>query len=179
MSDIKQVLSAAAYAAHHHREQRRKGGDDVPYVNHVLEVARILAAEGGEDDPVLLTAALLHDVVEDTPVAIEDVRERFGPDVADVVAEVTDDKTLPKAERKRLQVVHAPKKSRRAKVLKLADKISNVRDLVASPPDWSEKRLREYGAWADDVVAGLRGENPALDAAFDAALEQLGRAYPA
>jgi (p)ppGpp synthase/HD superfamily hydrolase len=129
----------------------------------------VARATGGRD-PGLVAAALLHDVIEDTATTHEELVAAFGADVAGLVGEATDDKALPKAERKRLQVVHAPDRSPRAKLLKLADKTSNVRALATSPPaGWSRQRRREYLDWARAVVAGLRGADPWLEALFDEA----------
>src|SRR5689334_747173 len=155
-ASIEPVLAAASYAAEKHAQQKRKGLSGTPYVNHLLEVAHLIAANSDEADTNLLVAALLHDVVEDTPVTIGEVEERFGSDVAGLVAEVTDDKSLPKEKRKALQVQNAPKKSHRAQLIKLADKISNLRSIIASPPaDWSYERKRQYFDWAKQVVDGL------------------------
>ena len=128
---------------------------------------------GGIDDPIVLQAALLHDTVEDTDTTLDEIEEHFGKAVRDVVAEVTDDKNLPKAERKRLQVVNAPKKSPRAKLVKLADKLYNLRDLLRLPPaDWSEARQQEYFVWASNVVYGLKGTNEKLEAELAKVLAQ-------
>jgi (p)ppGpp synthase/HD superfamily hydrolase len=165
---VRRILSAAMYAADKHSGQRRKGAAAEPYINHLIEVADMVAMAIAEPDTDLVIAALLHDVVEDTGTTSEELEERFGPDVASLVAEVTDDKSLPKEERKRLQVAHAPKVSVRAQVIKLADKISNLRALRNSPPvDWSEERKAEYFEWAGRVVAGLTAPNPELKAEFD------------
>lgn len=163
------VLDAASFAADRHRQQRRKDIDASPYINHPLALARILAVEGGISDPQVIAAALLHDVVEDTETSQAEIEARFGALVAKIVAEVTDDKSKTKAERKRLQVEKAASKSPEAKLVKLADKISNLRDILASPPaDWPQQRKAEYFAWAKHVVSGLRGVSPQLEAAFDA-----------
>ncbi len=163
------ILDAAAFAAERHSSQRRKDAEASPYINHPLALARILSREGGVTEAPVLAAALLHDTVEDTETTHAELEARFGPQVAAIVAEVTDDKRLLKTERKRLQIALAPTKSREAKLVKLADKIANLRDIVASPPaDWSEQRKADYFAWAAQVVAGLRGVNPALESAFDA-----------
>jgi len=162
------VLDAASFAADRHRQQRRKDVDASPYINHPLALARILALEAGVSDPQVIAAALLHDTVEDTETSLEELETRFGELVARIVAEVTDDKLKPKAERKRLQVEKAATKSSEAKLVKLADKISNLRDIVASPPaDWPQQRKSEYFKWAKDVVSGLRGVSPQLEVAFD------------
>jgi guanosine-3',5'-bis(diphosphate) 3'-pyrophosphohydrolase len=167
----REVLAALAFAADRHRDQRRKDSRQTPYINHVIDVTSILANEGGVNDTVVLVAAALHDTVEDTVTTIDELEERFGREVRDVVAECTDDKRLPKQVRKSLQIEHAAASTDRAKQVKIADKIANVRDLTHSPPaDWTADRTREYFDWAARVVTGLRGVNAALDAAFDRAL---------
>lgn len=168
MIDIQPILEAADFAARKHAGQRRKGSAGEPYINHLIEVAHLIAAAIPQTDQNLVIAALLHDSIEDAGVTKEELVQKFGLDVAELVAEVTDDKSLPKAERKRLQVVNAPKKSTRAQAIKLADKISNLRSILASPPeDWSLERKREYFQWAASVVAGLSSPNPVLKAEFD------------
>lgn len=172
MSDLAQVLAAASFAASRHRNQRRKGANGSPYVNHPIDVAHELAATGGVADLDVLLAALLHDTIEDTGTRPAEIEERFGPAVLRLVEEVSDDKTLPKAERKRLQVEHAASLSRGAKLIKLADKICNVREVTLDPPhDWSTVRRCEYLDWAAAVVAGLRGTNEELEHAFDRSAE--------
>lgn len=146
----------------------------MPYINHPLAVANVLAREAGITDPITLCAALLHDTIEDTATTPTELTDAFGPDVASVVVEVTDDKSLDKAERKRLQIVHAATISERAKLVKLADKICNLRDIARSPPvDWSLERRQQYYDWAARVVSGLRGVSPALERLFD--IEMAGR----
>lgn len=166
------ILKAADQAARWHVDQRRKGSKREPYINHLLEVAA-LVAEAKPDDTELIIAALLHDAIEDQGKTREEIASLFGYRVADLVVELSDDKQLEKSERKRLQVVNAPHKSRDAKVIKLADKTSNLRSLAASPPtDWPDERMLAYITWADDVVAGLRGASDHLEARFDDAREQ-------
>ena len=168
------VLKAAHFAAQKHAGQRRKGAAAEPYINHLLEVAELVSSALAEPDTNLVIAALLHDAVEDTGTTKEELAENFGSDVADLVMEVTDDNSLPKAERKRLQIVTAPKKSVRAQVIKLADKISNLRAIVASPPtDWSVERKREYFDWAKRVVDGLSAPNQILKAEFERLYRQV------
>lgn len=176
-TDLARILKAASFAADKHRMQRRKDADASPYINHPLALAHIICSEGRVVDGNILTAALLHDTIEDTETSQGELESEFGPKVASIVAEVTDDKSLPKEERKRLQVVKAPSKSREAKIVKLADKISNLRDIAAAPPhDWSLERREDYFHWAKNVVDGLRGVSPELEAAFDRAYEQGLRA---
>ena len=130
----------------------------------------MLVREGGVTDPDVLAAALLHDTVEDTQTTPAELRAAFGPAIAAIVEEVTDDKSLPKAERKRLQVEHAATMSARAKLVKLADKICNLRDMADHPPaKWDLARRREYFEWAKAVIDRLRGVHPQLEALFDAA----------
>ena len=165
-----QISRALDYAARKHVGQRRKGVAQEPYINHLAEVAYLLAEATGGGDTNLIIAGLLHDCIEDQGVTHAELVALFGVDVADLVRDVTDDKTLLKAERKRLQVAHAPHKSDRAKMLKIADKTSNLRALAVSPPNgWDAQRIRDYYAWAQAVVAGCRGVNAFLEAKFDAA----------
>jgi len=179
MDDISLILKALEFAAGRHRAQFRKGVDRSPYINHPIQVAHVLANEGGEKDPVLITATILHDVIEDTvrtkkekKQLIEQIREIFGEEVLSITLEVTDDKSLCKKERKRMQIVHAPKLSEKAKKLKLADKTMNVRDITAHPPEiWPLKRIRKYLDWSEKVVAGLRGVNKKLEDNFDESLK--------
>lgn len=161
-------VQAVAFAADKHRNQRRKDAEASPYINHPIALANVLANEGGIDDPVVLCAAVLHDTIEDTETTADELRALFGPIVASVVLEVTDDKSLDKPARKQRQIEHAPHLSPAARLVKLADKISNLRDIQASPPaDWSTERKQAYFDWAACVVAGLRGIHPGLEAVFD------------
>lgn len=168
-SDVELVLRAAAFAAHKHRRQYRKDPDETPFINHPLAVARVLSNDGGVRDPEILAAALLHDTIEDTPTVYDDLAERFGERVAGLVVELTDDKRLPKQARKLEQVRHAPGLSPGAKLVKLADKLCNLREIIESPPaSWSAARRADYFTWSKEVVDGVRGANPALERAFDA-----------
>jgi len=165
---LQSVIRAASFAAQKHATQRRKGAASEPYINHLLEVAELVSSALTEPDTNLVIAALLHDTIEDAGVTKNDLVTSFNENVAELVAEVTDDKTLPKEERKRLQIENAPKKSVRAQAIKLADKISNLRSILNSPPaDWSFRRKQEYFAWAKSVVDRLSAPNPALKAEFD------------
>jgi GTP diphosphokinase / guanosine-3',5'-bis(diphosphate) 3'-diphosphatase len=167
------LLQAIAFAADKHRRQRRKDAEASPYINHPIAVATVLAAEGDVSDEAALLAAVLHDTVEDTQTTFLELEEHFGAEVAGLVRELTDDKSLEKGERKRLQIEHARESSICAKQVKIADKICNVRDVMVSPPaDWPLQRRREYLTWSEKVVAGCRGVNAKLDQAFDKALAQ-------
>lgn len=165
------VIRAAMFAADRHCNQRRKGPKGAPYINHPLAVAECLVTAGVED-PDILAAALLHDTVEDTKTSPAEIEELFGPRVASIVAEVTDDKTLLKAERKRRQITCASTKSYEAKLVKLSDKICNLRDLRDCPPNWSENRINAYHRFARDVYRGLRGAHAALDRHMEDVLDQ-------
>jgi guanosine-3',5'-bis(diphosphate) 3'-pyrophosphohydrolase len=167
-NQIQSILSAAHFAAQKHANQRRKGKAGEPYINHLLEVAELVSIGLAEPDTNLVIAALLHDTIEDVGVTKDELSQRFGSDVSDLVSEVTDDKALPKAERKRLQVETAHKKSVRAQTIKLADKISNLRSILSSPPaDWDLQRRKEYFEWAKRVVDGLSSPNPILKGEFE------------
>ncbi len=162
------MLIAADFAARKHRHQVRKGATGEPYVNHPLEVAKILVETGNVNDYEILIAAILHDTIEDTETSEIEINELFGSRVCSLVLEVSDDKSLSKAERKQLQVDHAPHLSDGAKVIKLADKISNIADISENPPEnWSRERRLEYIDWGERVIAGLRGVNPDLENLFD------------
>ncbi len=167
------ILQAASFAADRHRHQRRKDAAATPYINHPLTVAAILSGVNVTDGDIL-AAALLHDTVEDTETTVEEIAERFGPRIAALVAEVTDDRSLPKAARKRLEVARVAGKSEGARLIKVADKISNLRDIADHPPQWDAERIAAYRQFAADMIAGARGLNPALDALADAELERAG-----
>jgi len=164
------LFRALAFAAHKHRDQKRKDAEASPYINHPIALAELLAGEGGVTDIEVLAAALLHDTIEDTDTSLEELRAEFGARIAGMVAEVTDDTNLPKAERKRLQIEHAAGISDGAKLVKLADKICNLRDVADRPPaKWDLQRRQEYFEWARQVIDRLRGAHAGLEAAFDAA----------
>jgi guanosine-3',5'-bis(diphosphate) 3'-pyrophosphohydrolase len=167
------LLAAMEFASRKHSTQRRKGEDSAPYINHPIAVTYLLAETGGITDLVTLVAAVLHDTIEDTATTRAELDERFGPTVRKVVEEVTDDKTLDEAVRKALQVEHAPSLSRRAKAIKLADKIDNVRDVTDHPPPhWSQARRVQYLDWSERVVAGCRGTNDPLERLYDDVLQK-------
>jgi guanosine-3',5'-bis(diphosphate) 3'-pyrophosphohydrolase len=173
------VLKALHFAADKHRRQRRKDTDASPYINHPIALAETLCFVGGVDDPLTIAAAILHDTIEDTETSGAELERHFGGEIRRVVEEVTDDKALPAAERKQLQIVHAAAASNVARLVKIADKICNVRDIIDSPPvGWSLERRRNYVVWAKAVVDKVRGTNPALEQTFDAlylhALEAFG-----
>ncbi|MBV9560683.1 MAG: HD domain-containing protein [Bradyrhizobium sp.] len=177
LSGLRLVSEAAQLAAHRHSGQQRKGRGDEPYVNHLAEVANLLAVATGGADAELVAAAWLHDTMEDTDTTKDELTQRFGPRVAGLVEEVTDDMTLSKDERRRLQVVEAPTKSGGARLIKIADKISNIRARIFFEPNLMQRvELMDYVAWAEQVVAGCRGVNAALDAMFDDAVTKAGSA---
>ena len=173
---VRCIMAAARFAAEKHAQQKRKGENGEPYFNHLLEVADLVAASSPHLDVELVMAAFLHDTVEDTGVTLQEVEQRFGKDVADLVAEVTDDKSLPKETRKQLQVEHTPEKSSRAQTLKLADKISNLRAIISSPPvGWSRERKQQYFEWARQVVSGIASPNQFLKSEFDKAYQSISK----
>ena len=161
-------IDSLAFAAHKHREQRRKNAAASPYINHPIALANVLVNEGGVTDIPVLCAAILHDTVEDTETSFDELEARFGTEIADIVREVTDDNDLPKSRRKELQVEHAPNLSHRARLVKLADKICNLRDVAVDPPaHWQHERREEYFEWAKRVIDGLRGADAKLESVFD------------
>jgi guanosine-3',5'-bis(diphosphate) 3'-pyrophosphohydrolase len=171
--DLGRLLSAVRFSASKHQHQRRKDEAASPYINHPVEVAGLLWQVGGVGEIPILVAALLHDTLEDTETSPQEIRSQFGEEVLALVQEVTDDKSLPKEERKLQQVLHAPNRSPGAKLIKLADKICNVRDVTHNPPrHWPLERRQEYLDWTERVVAGLRGVNPALETLYDQTLTE-------
>ncbi|XP_037104164.1 guanosine-3',5'-bis(diphosphate) 3'-pyrophosphohydrolase MESH1 [Syngnathus acus] len=167
------LVETVNFAAEKHRKQRRKDPEQTPYINHPIGVARILSHEGDITDIVVLQAALLHDTLEDTDTKPEELETKFGPIVTRIVQEVTDDKGLPKQERKRLQVEHAPHCSHQAKLVKLADKLYNLRDLNrCTPVGWTAERVQQYFVWARDVVKGLKGTNSVLEGKLEELFRQ-------
>ena len=174
---ISALLDAVSFAAEKHRNQKRKDAQGTPYINHPITVANLMVTVGGIIDIEALQAALLHDTVEDTATTPDEIEERFGYVVRSLVMEVTDDKDLPKLERKSLQIEHASHLPPQAGLIKLADKISNISDIINSPPpDWDIDRKREYLAWSRNVIGNIRNPNPALKTCFDERCLELSRA---
>ncbi len=163
------LLKAIAFAAEKHRHQRRKDPEASPYINHPIDLANVLVQEGSVRDTTVLIAAILHDTLEDTQTTPEELAALFGGEVRNIVLEVTDNKKLKKHKRKELQVKHGPHLTRRARLVKLADKICNLRDVAVNPPArWPLKRQIEYFDWAKSVIDGMRGTHARLEALFDA-----------
>ena len=170
---INHFVRALAFAADKHKNQRRKDAQITPYINHPIDLVNVLVNEGGVVSWDVLCAALLHDVIEDTQTSEEELLAHFGKKVTAIVKELTDDKSLAKDVRKRLQVEHAPFASHEAKLVKLADKICNLRDMLSNPPTgWDLKRKQEYFAWSAAVVLGIRGTHSKLEKVFDSLIEQ-------
>ncbi len=170
-SELKLLIRALTFAANKHRNQRRKNVDAFPYINHPISLVNILCNEGHVTDVTVICAALLHDTVEDTETTAEELLNEFGQEISRIVMEVTDDRTITvRQKRKQLQIEHASRISEQARLLKLADKISNLRDLaVDPPPTWSLARRREYFDWSKQVIDQLRGTHPQLEELFDQA----------
>lgn len=171
--DVGLIFKALDFAARKHRDQRRKDQEASPYINHPIALVNLLWNSAGVTDPAVIAAALLHDTVEDTATTFAELEQEFGREVQQLVQEVTDDRSLPKQRRKQLQVEHAPSLSDKAKLVKLADKISNLRDIVTSPPaNWSRDRQREYLEWGKQVVDQIRGTHAGLETLFDQVYQQ-------
>ena len=171
------VIKAANFAAIKHKDQKRKNKTGTPYINHPIGVANILTSEGEIIDSIVLQAALLHDTVEDTETSISEIGEIFGEKVQSIVAEVTDDKSLPKEKRNEMQIETAFKKSPEANLVKLADKLHNLRsldDVDGVPVGWEEERVKQYFQWAFKVVKGLRGSNANIEAELDKLFKKHG-----
>jgi guanosine-3',5'-bis(diphosphate) 3'-pyrophosphohydrolase len=168
--DTPLLLKALSFAAYKHRHQRRKGVRQIPYINHPIALADLLVRTAKIRDPKIIAVALLHDTVEDTCTTPDEIKAEFGSTISNLVAELTDDKTLPDEERKRRQIEHASSLSPRARLVKLADKTCNLRDIVHDPPvKWSLERKQQYFDWAKSVVDRIRGTSVELEKAFDEA----------
>lgn len=163
------VIKGVNFAAIKHKDQRRKDANRTPYINHPLGVANILIEEGNVYNPAVILAAILHDTVEDTDTTFEEIEKEFGIEICNIVREVTDDNTLPSTERKRLQIVNMAKSSDDAKLVRLADKLYNLRDIERTVPvGWTPERVDEYIKWAKAVISGCRGINSNLEKELDA-----------
>jgi guanosine-3',5'-bis(diphosphate) 3'-pyrophosphohydrolase len=175
--EISLLLKALSFAAYKHRHQFRKGSKPIPYINHPIALADLLVRTGNVRDSETIAAALLHDTVEDTKTTLEELEAEFGPVISQLVAELTDDKSLPKEERKIRQIEHASLLSHRARNVKLADKICNLRDVVEDDPPagWPLERKQQYFDWAKSVVDKIRGTNVELEHAFDEAFAKRPR----
>ena len=161
------ILKAAHFAAQKHKDQRRKDKEVSPYINHPISVAKIISEIGNIEDPEVLAAALLHDTIEDTETTVDELIDNFGERVCSLVQEVTDDKNLPKMERKQRQIEHAKEISEGAALIKLGDKISNVMDITNTPPtDWDSARRLEYFEWAEEVINNCPKVNTSLENHF-------------
>lgn len=183
MTDTELYAKARDFAAKKHAGQLRKGANREPYITHPIEVAKLVSEATGGNDEILIAAAVLHDTIEDTDTSYDDLREEFNSEIADLVAEVTDDTRLPSDVRKAKQAADMPKKSDRAKMIKMADKISNLRSIRESPPAaWTDDKKRSYIKTASNVVAGARDANCKLADQFDQVeaelLKQLNGSKP-
>jgi len=167
------ILKAAHFAAQKHRGQKRKDKDISPYINHPISVAKIISEIGNVEDPEVLAAALLHDTIEDTETTVDELIDNFGERVCSLVQEVTDDKTLPKLERKQRQIDHAKEISGDAAIIKLGDKIANVTDITNTPPtDWDSNRRLEYFEWAEKVINNCPKVNTSLEKYFKYSIQK-------
>jgi (p)ppGpp synthase/HD superfamily hydrolase len=178
LPELRLVSEAADLAARRHNGMARKGRGNEPYINHLAEVANLLALVTDGGDAELVAAGWLHDAVEDTETTREELAQKFSERVADLVVEVTDDMSLAKPQRRQKQIEDAPHKSPGAKLIKIADKISNIRARIAPNPDQAQRSdLAAYVIWAEKVVAGCRGVNPRLDAEFDETVKAARRLF--
>ena len=176
-SELKTLLKALAFAAHKHKDQRRKDVDASPYINHPISLADILCNEAHVTDIETICGALLHDTVEDTETTADELEREFGSEICAIVMDVTDDVSLSRAARKQAQIDHAAEISDKAKLVKLADKISNLRDVIDNAPaNWTLERRQAYFDWAREVIDRVRGVHPGLEALFDRVYAQRPRA---
>lgn len=175
---MKKIIEALAFSAEKHRYQRRKDLVASPYINHPIALLNVLVNEADVTDEATLVGALLHDTLEDTDTSTEELHQKFGPEIAGIVFEVTDDKSLEKDKRKEEQIRHARHLTPKARLIKLADKICNLRDILSSPPaHWSDRRKLEYFLWSEKVINALRGYYPRLERIFDELVIQGKRKF--
>jgi GTP diphosphokinase / guanosine-3',5'-bis(diphosphate) 3'-diphosphatase len=178
LNEIQFLVRAIAFAAEKHSPQRRKDAEESPYINHPIALVDVLANEGNVTDIDTLCAAALHDTIEDTATTADELKSIFGEKITSIVLELTDDKSLPKHVRKEKQIEHAPHCSPKAKVVKLADKICNLRNILEAPPlEWSVERKKQYFEWSARVVSGLKGSNSELEAIFDILYKENNRFF--
>lgn len=171
---MNKVIWATNFAAIAHRNQRRKDQAKTPYINHPIEVMTLLS-QAGVVDVNTLCAAVLHDTIEDTDVTYEQLVKEFGKETADIVKECSDDKSLPKEVRKQEQILHAKVASASAKLVKTADKLSNLGNLDSNPPaDWSKDTIDGYFTWSYAVWLNIRGHNDLLDSQLRALFAKRG-----
>ncbi len=177
MDNYQLVFSALTFSATMHRHQRRKGLNSIPYINHPIGVADLIVRVAGVEDVRVIQAALLHDVVEDTSATVDDIQKKFGDEVATIVDELTDDITLNSSKRKEIQLKNASRISDKARLIRIADKICNIEDLMKYPMPWTKKRKNSYVQWARNVVEQCKGINDKLEKLFyetaDKALAQF------
>lgn len=177
-NDISILIRAIAFASEKHSSQRRKDAEESPYINHPIALVDVLANEGNVTDIETLCAAALHDTIEDTATTADELKSIFGEKITSIVLELTDDKSLPKHVRKKKQIEHAQHCSPEAKLVKLADKICNLRNILEAPPlEWSVERKKQYSEWAARVVSGLKGSNSELEAIFDILYKENNRFF--
>lgn len=166
--DVQIVVRALDFAARKHRDQRRKDPYGTPYINHPIALMHVLTEEAGLTDALLLVTAALHDTIEDTETTLEELTRVFGEETAETVLELTDNKSLPKPNRKKRQIEYASRISHAGAVVLLADKICNLRDIAKiPPPDWTLKQKQEFFDWAKEVVDNLPPANKTLEALFE------------
>ena len=160
------VLKATQFAALKHCDQRRKDGK-TPYIIHPISVAMILAEIGSIEDPEILSAALLHDTLEDTDTSAHELDKNFGSRVRIIVEELTDNDMLTFSQSKQMQIENAPYLSKNATLVRIADKISNVSDVIENPPpEWNQKRCNKYVDWAEAVMNNCQKVNQDLENHF-------------
>ncbi len=164
--DTKNIFKALAFAAEKHRSQHRKGWQHVPYINHPIEVARLITDIGEVTNNGCIQAAFLHDILEDTDTTENEIEHLFGKNVLNLIMELTDDKSLPSDKQKELQLITASALSPLAKTIRIADKIANITDMMTYPIWWSKRKKTNYLSWANEVVKACADANPKLAAHF-------------
>ncbi|EFO18322.1 hypothetical protein LOAG_10172 [Loa loa] len=165
---ISLIIEAVDLAARRHRQQRRKDAAQTPYVNHPIGVAYILTSEGQITDTTTIIAAILHDIVEHTKTTDEEIRKMFGDEIADIVKECTMVRSMKREARMKSELEKASKLSHKAKLVQLADKLNNIRDIERGTPlGWTKQHVTEYIIFAKDLLSKIRGIHGPLESALD------------
>jgi len=173
----KEIFEALDFAAYKHRHQKRKGIIPIPFINHPIKVASLILNRINNPGLEIVQAALLHDTLEDTKTTLEELREKFGLRVAEIVNELTDNMSQPYYVRKKLQIEKASKLSYEARCVKIADKISNVNDILFTRVGWIKSRKLRYIKWSMKVIDQIRGTNKELEEEFDKLVIEAERIF--
>jgi len=161
--DAEAVLGAAIFATEKHKSQVRSNEKKTPYIIHPIEVADLVMKIGHVYDKDVLITALLHDVMDDTQTTYEQITSLYGTKVSSYLEEMTSKQGLSLKEQKKQQIMQAFRQNPSVAIIKLSDKLSNLKTLATSPPpSWSRDRIDQYFQWAQTVIENLPESNQLL-----------------